>query len=153
MAKLHLDTHKSIPYFHLQAREGDDFDSSSFKRKKSLLLFFLSSIKKEFLFKIEESLPGISSQNTEVALISPLSLKDVEEMHLKNRLTFRILCDENREVTSKFIDFNKGEEFAAVFITDRSGDLFFQYLAKSPDEFPPFEDIVKSLSFLESQHI
>lgn len=152
MAESRLDSYKTIPYFHLRGKGSLDFDSSSLKRNKNLLLFFMTSISADYLFKLEEVGSDIKAQDTEIAVVCPVPLKEIEELHAKYRLTFSLLSDQSREVFSKFIKAGGSESVAALFIADKSGLLFFQHITSSPEDLPPFEDIVKSLIFVESQH-
>ncbi len=151
MAKLRLNEHSLIPYFHLQSKEGRDFDSSSLKKKKNLVLFFLASAKKEFFLEVEEAYEEIKRQNAEVAVICPFSPDKIQEFYRNNRLTFSILSDENREVISQFIDSSGEEEVAALFMTDKSGNLFFQYLVNDLVQLPSLEEVIQSLALIESQ--
>ncbi len=151
MAKSRLDDRTLISTFHLLGREGMLFDSSEFKRKKNLVIFFLSDPQQDFLVKIEEAYGQMKEQNAEVAVVCPLSVAEIQNIHRRNRLTYWILCDETKEVFSRFIEAKKEEDVAALFITDKFADLFFQYVVNAISELPPLGDIVKSLVFIESQ--
>lgn len=151
MAKSLLDDREVIPLFHLPARDGRLFDSSEFKRRKNLVIFFLSRPEKEFFVAVEEAYALMKEQNAEAIVISPVSGDTLEEIHQRNRLTYWILSDGKREVFSKFIQASPGEGVAALFITDKFGEVFFQYVAPAIKDLPPFDDIVKSLNFIESQ--
>lgn len=151
MAKSRLEPRSLIPYFHLLGRGGKDFDLLSLKRKKNLVVFLLSCPCQEFLIRIEDAYQRIQEQNAEIVVISPLSVKEIEQIHSKNRLSFWILSDENKQTFANFIAYQEGETIAGLFIIDRFGEVFFQYLVNDLKEMPPFEDIIKSLAFIESQ--
>jgi peroxiredoxin len=151
LAKSLLDDREMIPAFTLAGKDDAVFDSLEFKRKKNLVLFFLTHPHPEFFLKLEESYRHLREQNAEVAVICVSPVGEIENHHRRNRLSFWILADPDSKVFSKFIRANAGEEAAALFITDKFGELFFQYLAPGARELPPMEDIVKSLVFIESQ--
>lgn len=150
MAKLLVEERNLIPLFHLPGKEGM-FDSSVFKRRKNLVLFFLTDPDVSFLAHLDETLKNFRQENGQAAVITPLSLPHIQELHKKSRLTFPLLSDEKKEVISKFLVLSEQEKAAAVFITDRFGEVFFRYLARDIQELPPFDDIIRSLAFIESQ--
>ncbi len=115
------------------------------------MIFFLSCGEQEFLIRIEDAYDRIKEQNGEAVVICPAPLEEIEGMYRKNRLSYWILSDEKQEIFSRFIESSKGEGVAALFVTDKFGEIFFQYIVETIKELPPFEDIVKSLEFIESQ--
>lgn len=151
MPESKFDDRTLIPAIHLLTRGAAVFDSSDFKRKKNLVLFFLTYPEPRFFLQAEESAARLRAQNAELFVILDVSLDAVEAIYRRNRLTFAILSDPKREVFSKFLSIKDGEAAAALFITDRFGDIFFQHVAFDPGGLPPFEDIAKSLEFIESQ--
>ncbi|MFA5038155.1 MAG: redoxin domain-containing protein [Candidatus Omnitrophota bacterium] len=150
MAEFLVEERALIPSFHLSGRQGV-FDSSVYKRKKNLVLFFLTEPDAMFLMGLDEASAAFRQENAEIAVITPLSMAAIQEFHKKNRLGFPLLCDEGGEVTAKFLALAAGEKAAALFITDRYGEIYFRYLAAQNSDLPPFEDITKSLNFIESQ--
>lgn len=151
MATSRLDDRSLMPLFNLACREGQIFDILEFKRKKNLVIFFVSFPDAAFLLKAEEAYARLKEQNAEMSVVCSLPLTEIESFYRKNRLSYCILSDEKREVFAKFLSFEKGEDIAALFITDRFGEIFFQYAAKVVSDMPSFDDIVKSLVFIESQ--
>lgn len=152
MAKSLLDDRALIPPFHLLARDGAVFDSLDFKRKRNLVLFFSTYPPQDFLLVLEQASAQIRAQNAEVVFICPVELSAVEKIHRMHRLTYWILSDSPRAVFSKFIQAEVREEFAALFITDRSGAIFFQAVVYRIEDLPPASDIIQSLMFIESQY-
>ena len=151
MAKSLLDDRALIPSFHLLTRDGVVFDSLDFKRKRNLVLFFSTYPPQDFLLVLEQASAQIREQNAEIAFICPMELSVVENIHRMHRLTYWILSDENRAVFSKFIQAQEREEVAALFITDKFGEIFFQVVVSGVEDLPPASDIIKSLMFIESQ--
>jgi peroxiredoxin len=151
MAKSFLDDRALIPSFHLPGRDGLVFDSSDFKRKRNLVLFFSTYPFRDLLLNIEQACPQLRSQNAEAAFICPVSLSVIEDIHRRHRLSYWILSDEKGEVFSKFIQAKEREEVIALFIMDRFGEVFFQYVVSEPEHLPLMSDIIKSLVFIESQ--
>lgn len=152
MPKSRLDDRAFIPPFYLSSKENEIFDSFDFKRKKSLVLFFLTELKSDFLLKAEEQYSSLRKNNAELVIICPLTDEETAGFYKKNRLTYGILSDRNMEVFSKFISFEKDEPVAALFITDRSARIFFQYVENQMSLLPDFNDVIKSVELIESQY-
>ncbi|MDD5020381.1 MAG: redoxin domain-containing protein [Candidatus Omnitrophica bacterium] len=142
---------KVIPLFHLEQKDGEMFDSSDYKRKKNLVLFFLTDADTDFLMRLSQAAASLRKENAEIIAISLLGRSRLADLHRKNHLDFVILSDEKKEVFRKFLSFAEGESFAALFVTDRYGDVFFQYVTARAGDMPPFNDIARSLVFIESQ--
>jgi|GEM_PF-835893 len=151
MAKSLVPERSIIPLFHLQTKDGEVFDPSSYKRKKNLVLFFMTRPDLDFLMRLDEAAAAIRQQNAVIAVVCPACSEVVGALYQAHRLSFAVLSDEKMEVVRQFISFADKEVFAALFITDRYGDVFFEYVETAAAGLPPFEDIVKSLEFIESQ--
>ncbi len=151
MARSLLQDRCVIPSFSLAGREGKVFDSYELRRRRNLALFLLSDPLTDLLLRIDEAHEALRSQNAEVVVVCPRCAEEVEKIHLKNRISFRVLSDPDGRVIDKFVARGPGESFAALFITDKFGDLFFQYLAGSPQELPTLEEVGRALMFIESQ--
>ncbi len=151
MAQSLVPERSIVPLFHLQTKDGEVFDSSSYKRRKNLVLFFMTQADRDFLMRLDQASAALRQRNAVIAVICPACCEVVAALHQAHRLSFVVLSDEKREVLRRFVSFAEGETFAALFITDRRGDIFFEYLAPSAHDLPPFEDVVKSLEFIESQ--
>jgi len=151
MPESRLNDRVIVPTFHLPSRDHNVFDSSDLKRKKNLVLFFLTQPDSDFFLKAEEAYRVIKQENAELAVVCPLSIDQIEVFYRKNRLSFSILADEDGGVFSKFISSEKGEPVAALFIMDKFAEVFFHYVEKDAGLLPPFEDIIRSLNFIESQ--
>ncbi len=151
MASPRLNDRTVLPLFHLFGKNEEVFDVSEFKRKKNLVLFFLTAGDGNFLIKAENFYPELKNQNAELAVVFTLPQADVCQMHKKNHLTFHVLSDQDRGVFNRFIKSDIGESIAALFITDKFGEIFFQYIENNIENLPIFEDIIKSLRFIESQ--
>lgn len=150
MAKLLIEERNLIPIFHLPFKDGI-FDSSEYKRKKNLVIFFLTGPDAAFLGKLDEACASFRQENGQVCVICPLPMDNILEMHKQNRLGFPILSDEDMHVFSKFVHRKNDEKVAALYITDKFGEVFFRYLADDNSRLPEFSDIARSLAFIESQ--
>jgi peroxiredoxin len=151
MAKSLVPERSIMPFFRLQTKDGDVFDPSSYRRRKNLVLFLVTQTDRDFLMRLDQAAADLRERNAVIAVICPACCEVVAALHQAHRLSFVVLSDENREVLRRFIASGEAETFAALFIADRYGDIFFEYLAPTARELPPFEDIVKSLEFIESQ--
>ncbi|MFA5314807.1 MAG: redoxin domain-containing protein [Candidatus Omnitrophota bacterium] len=151
MAKSLIPERSLIPSFRLQANSGGMFDTSDYKRDKNLVLFFMTQADRDFLMHLDQAAAVLRQQNAVIAVVCPSCCEVVGALYQAHRLLFAVLSDEKREVLRRFISFAEGEAFAALFITDRHGDVFFEYLAAAAHELPSFEDIARSLEFIESQ--
>ena len=151
MAKLLLTERSLIPSFELFGRDDLVFNSSVFKRKQNLCLFFIKNISNQFLTDLEEIYPEILKQNSELVVVSDFEYDEIKDIHRKHRLTFWLLGDPAKKVFEQFIDCVDLEDVAALFITDKQGEIFFQYLASCINQLPPLKEVVRSLEFIESQ--
>lgn len=141
-----------VPSFSLLDRDGQVFVSSRYKRQKNLVLFFLPHPSVEFLIRLEEVIPGFLKKNAEVVVISSLSVEEIGKIHRRHKITLWLLSDPQKEVFKKFIEAEEGESVAALFMTDKSGGLFFQDVAWQEVQLPRIEEILTSLNFIESQY-
>ncbi|MFH0876686.1 MAG: redoxin domain-containing protein [Candidatus Omnitrophota bacterium] len=188
MAKSQINDRALVPLFHCLDRDGEPFDSSDFKRKRNLVIYFLTHPSLDvprpencvlqgadmlwplghpdfrakgipgfspgwlhFLLSLEQAQRLMREQNAEVLVVTRRSVGEIQNLHSQHRLTYRILSDEHKDVFKKFIQVADQEEVAALFVTDKFGEVFFQYFAADVVDLPPFSDVVQSLAFIESQ--
>ena len=151
MARSLINDRAQIPIFALPQRGGVLFDVADHKRKKNLVIFVLTHPTVPFLTAFDEACGLIREKNAVTAVIAPCDPAVMENIHQAYRLTFPLLCDPERRVISRFVSAPPSEKIAALFITGRSGEVFFQSVAPEIHDLPSFDDIVKSLEFIESQ--
>lgn len=151
MARSLIDDRALIPAFSLPGRGGVLFDTADYRRKKNLVLYVLTHQTVPFLTSLDEACPTIREKNAVAALVASCDPIVMENIHQAYRLTFPLLCDPEKSVMSRFVSSPPDEKFAALFITGRNSEVFFQFLATEIRDLPPFEDIVKSLDLIESQ--
>ena len=151
MARSLIDDRAVIPVFSLPGRGGVLFDVGDYKRKKNLVIFVLTHPTVPFLTALDEACGSIRDKNAVVAIIVPCDPAVMENIHQAYRLAFPILCDPEKRVMKRFVSAPPDEKIAALFITNRNSEVFFQFLATEIHDLPPSADIVKSLEFIESQ--
>ena len=151
MAKLLLSERAIVPSFCLEGRDHNIFDSLDFKRDKNLVLYFVSEVENGFLVSLEGIQSSLRSANAETAVITALPVFIIEDFYKKHRLSFSILSDNDRAVLGKFIKTDPFETFAAMVITNKKGELFFQTVVSKAGDLPPGADIVRTLQFVDTQ--
>jgi peroxiredoxin len=127
------------------------FDVADYRRKKNLVIYVLTHPTVPFLTALDEACGQLREKNAVVAIIASCDPVMMENIHQAYRLTFPFLCDPEKRVISCFVSAPADEKIAALFITGRNGEVFFQSLATEINDLPPFGDILKSLDFIESQ--
>ncbi|MFH0877780.1 MAG: redoxin domain-containing protein [Candidatus Omnitrophota bacterium] len=151
MAKSLINDRALIPLFHCLARDGQYFDSSDFKRKRNLVIYLLTHPTLDFLLSLEEVQGSLREQNAEVLVVTQRSVPEIQNLHSQHRLTYWILSDEERGVLGRFVQAADQEKVAALFIADKFGEVFFQYIVADVADLPPYGDIAQSLAFIQSQ--
>lgn len=151
MARSLINDRAAIPIFALPGRGGVLFDVADYRRKKNLVLFVLTHPTVPFLMALDEACGKIRGKNAVVAIIASCDPVVMENIHQAYRLTFPLLCDPGKSVISRFVSAPPDEKVAALFITSRNSEVFFQALAAEIHDLPPFDDILRSLDFIESQ--
>src|SRR5512135_3557504 len=122
MARSLLDDRSVIPPFSLEGRGGRIFDVADYKRKRNIVLFFLTRPSRDFLVRAEEAAPSVREQNAEMIVVVPWSKEAIEAFHKDHRLTFALLSDSDGKVLGRFISAQPGGSVAALFVTDRYGE-------------------------------
>jgi len=93
-------------------------------------------------FKAEES---------EVLAIVSLSPQHASEMSQRLGIPFPILIDEESRIHSEFGAVDERGDAAAVYITDRFGEVFGVYRTRDRQSLPDITEIVNWLEFINSQ--
>ncbi len=152
MAKSLLTPHRPIPSFSLPGRGEEIFDTADIRRKDHLVLFFLTEPHKAFLASLDEACGRLREKRAAVVVVVACAPEKLAAICQEHRLLFVLLADPDRQVTGRYLDIAAGEEAAALFVADRFGALFFQYVAPDVSALPSCQDIEASLAFIESQN-
>lgn len=152
MAELLFSDRSLLPLIHLESwREDEIFDVSDFRRKRNLVIYLLTRPDEDLFLRIEESLPLLRQENAEVVVMVRSDAEILRDLCRKHRITFWLLPDPEGNVWSRFVKCSAQEQVAALYISDKFGDIFFRYLSGEPKDLPDMTDIFKSLQFIESQ--
>lgn len=153
MLKSRLTSYEPVPLFSLVDRSGQAFDMADTRRRGNLLLFFLTQPDKAFLSGLDEVCGRLRQKNAIVVVVVACPIRAIADVCQEHRLLFVLLADEDRRITSRYLEVAPHEEAAALFMADRAGTLFFQCVAASAAELPPWDDVSASLDFIESQQL
>lgn len=145
-----------IPNFFLKSSDLKEVSVWDYSQKKNLILFFFHGVSCEKCLIIIEDLVNnyvkFKDLNTEILGISIDSPKDLSNFKNLNNIPFPLLSDQNKKYLERFTYLDKfSKPVPAVFIADKFGILFGQYVKEDEKSFPPIEEYLNMIFFIESQ--
>jgi hypothetical protein len=140
-----------IPSVAGMTRGGGTVDTADFKRKRLLAVFFLGCPDKGFFSALDEAGPALRDRDTETIVVCGQERAVVEAACRDQRVTFTVVCDPDRMIANRFVKAGPTDDIAALFLTDRKGELFHQTVGSSPRELPAFEEILRFIDFINVQ--
>ncbi len=96
--------------------------------------------------------PEIKNEGAEVLAIVHTSRESVADIKRNGNLPYPVLADDNGRVHCDLgaID-SKGTDSAAVYVTDRFGEVFGVYRTAAGDRLPSVDDVLNWLEFVNAQ--
>lgn len=94
----------------------------------------------------------IQNEGAQVLAIMPVSHEQTKSTRERLNLPFPVLSDENRHIHRELgaVDSEHCDE-AAVYVTDRFGEVFAAYRTSDCQTLPTVADILKWLEFINAQ--
>ncbi len=94
----------------------------------------------------------IKSEEAEVLAIVHMSRESAAETKQRGNLPYLVLADDNGRLHRDFgaID-SKGADLAAVYVTDRFGEVFAAFRTAAGDTLPSADDVLNWLEFVNAQ--
>lgn len=149
-----LPLHEVIPPLTTRALDGRTVQAADYKQKRNLVLAFLHahcSRCEEFLRRLAARAAEFAEQETAVLVVhselppGPLSQNLPPHLVLSTDLTGR----SQRVYLGQEAFGPAGQQRLGVFVTDRYGELFAQWVGSDEDALPGTEDVVSWLRQIE----
>ena len=140
--------------FTLTSTLGQPISLSDYRRRSNLVLVFAgdSSPDLKILAEIAADHARFLDQQTQVLAIMQCSQGKGARIKEQANLPFPLLVDEDGRIhRSAGAADNYGHPAAAIYITDRFGEVFAAYRAADGQAMPEVHEIVTWLAFINSQ--
>ena len=138
-----LSLHAMIPPFTLPSVEGEPVSVWDFKGRANLVLAFLPGGDcaecEEFVHAVMDNSDAYREERTEVFGIVREAEAHFDELHP----AFPLLYDETGEATEKYTD-----ALPAVFVADRFGELYAQWIIGPDGLFPAQKRILDVIELI-----
>lgn len=155
--ELRLRIHELIPPFTLPSTQGKEVKLWDYKMRKNLVILFYHgdgcSRCKEKLKMFAEHYGELVKSESEILAISADDLEGTRALSAELRLPYPLLSDPEGRVIEKYTYWRKDTKAAlpSVFVTDRYGALYYQFIADETTGLPDLEEILSWLGFIQSQ--
>ncbi len=140
--------------FELMSSEGKRVRLSDYRGRSNLLVFLTDERPEvhELLAALRSHHEQIQSEGTQVLAILPVSHEQTKKTRERLNLPFTVLSDENRHIHRLLgaVD-SEDRDAAAVYVTDRFGEVFAVYRTSDRQTLPTVADILKWLEFINAQ--
>ena len=127
---------------------------SDYRGRSNLGLIFADdcSESKQLLSELARQYPQIKNERSEVLAVMQLSREQAAEAKERLELPYPVLADENGRIHHDVgaVDLQVRAS-AAVYVTDRFGEVFGVYRTRDGQPLPGVADILNWLEFINSQ--
>lgn len=140
--------------FELRSANDRSIRLSDYRGRSNLVLIFADGRKQtiELLSQLATAYEHVKDEGAEILTIGQDSREQCANFKERLRLPFPILADEDgrihREVGA--VD-EQGRAAAAIYITDRFGEVFGIYRTREGNKLPTVADLLNWLEFVNSQ--
>jgi peroxiredoxin len=143
-----------IPDLRLTDTDGRFVQASDYRGRRSLVLIFADSrnMSSALLSEVGEEYQAFVDEDAEVLAIVWASPEEAVRFKRSLKLTFPVLNDEDGVEHRNFgaID-GHGRAAAAVYVTDRFGEIYDALRTRDGDRLPTASEILASLEFISIQ--
>ena len=152
-----LGIHELVPLFTLPSTQGGGVKLWDYKMRKNLVILFYHGSDctpcREMLTMFAENYDELAGLETGVLAISSDSLGRGEELSAECGLPYPLLSDPEGSVIGKYTywDADRAAALPSIFVTDRYGTLYYQFISDEATALPPLEEILSWLEFIQSQ--
>lgn len=143
-----------IPDVRLMDTDGRPVPASDYRGSKSLVLIFADGGNKSsaLLAKIGEEYQAFVDEDAEVLAIAWGPPQELANLKKNLKLTFPVLNDEDGAAHRDFGAIDEhGRAAAAVYVTDRYGEVYDAFRTRDGDRLPTVSEILASLEFISIQ--
>jgi peroxiredoxin len=139
--------------FTLMSTLGRPIRLSDYRGKSNLVLICADgrSGTKQLLLDLASQYTQIQTEEAEILIVAG-SPAETTEKNDQLKLPYPILDDENGRIHHELGAVNSlGQNFTAVYVTDRFGEVFGAYRTRDGQSLPHVADIVNVLEFINIQ--
>ncbi len=131
-----LNVHKVVPFWTLRDKYGQEFNLAKQRGRDHLLLIvFEAAIDgRSFL----QDLAAHAAAWRQLPARGIVVVPDADTAGTLGALPFTVLIDETGNVRRRFLP---DEAQAGIFVLDRYGELYHQWLVMQPDDLPTVDEI------------
>jgi mycoredoxin-dependent peroxiredoxin len=143
-----------FPDFELMAISERTMRVSDYRGRSNLVLIFTDdrSATAKLLAEIAQVYDQIQSEETEIITIGQCSRDECGGMKERLKLPFPVLSDEDGLIHSEVgASDERGHAVAALYVTDRYGEIFAVYRTRDGQVLPTATGILNWLEFVNSQ--
>ena len=141
-----------IPAFTLPSSEGAPVRRTAYRDRRNLVLAFLPSAQDDgaraYLRALADGYAAIQAETGEVLAILRGDQAAAAALRLDLELPFPVLADADGMATARFL---APAARAGVFVTDRSGELYFAAPAADAASLPPVAALQDWLAAIDRQ--
>ncbi len=140
--------------FELVSSNGETVHLSDYRGRANLVLIVSDATPaaQELLRQANNHYQQIQTYDAEVLAITSLPRERASDAAQRLKLLYPMLSDPERHVYRLLGAMNaQGEDSAAVYVTDRFGEVFGVYRTRDQQPLPSLEDVFKWLEFVEAQ--
>ncbi len=140
--------------FGLISALGQLIRLSDYRGRSNLVLIFTDDLaeSKRLLSEVAAQYPPIKNEQSEVLAVMQLSRQEAAEARQRLELPYPVLADEKGRIHQEVgaVDL-QGRTSAAVYVTDRFGEVFGVYRTRDGQRLPGVADLLNWLGFINSQ--
>lgn len=140
--------------FELMSSEGKPVCLSDYRGRSNLIVILTDERREveELLSALASSYEEIQSEGAQVLAIMSASHDQTKKARERLNLPFAVLSDENRHIYRQLGAVgSEDRDAAAVYITDRFGEVFAAYRTSDRQTLPTVADILNWLEFINAQ--
>jgi peroxiredoxin len=145
---------KRLPEVELLSSAGETVRISDYRGRRNLVVFLTDQRPEteHLLTALGNSYREIQNQDAQVLVIVPASGRATAKNRDRLKLPFPVLSDPNRLVQRQLGAFDaQNHDAAAVYVTDRFGEVFGVYRIRDQQALPSVEEILDWLEFVNAQ--
>lgn len=140
-----------VPSFNLPSADGEKIKLWDYKGRRNLALYFLTTGRangeEKLLSVASRNYAGYRAEETEILVILHAGVEDAARVKSELALPFPVLADAEGSIHNKYLPSGS----TGLFLTDRYGGLYHQFLASVASELPEQSEILEWLKYLEAQ--
>ena len=140
--------------FDLTSTEGRKISASDYRGRSNLVLVFAegSTRSLKFLVGIAKGYSQIQEEQAEVLAVLQCTPEKATQVKDKAQVMFPVLVDADGGINRRMGALDgSGQPSAAIYITDRFGEVFAAFRESETQAMPSVQEIVGWLAFVNSQ--